>query len=205
MIVINGPTKEQIEYANKLVEYSIKHHPVRDIYENNKPDSYGFSGEERQRQYRFRGTLGETMIADLFGIPRPTRAYGAIDGQDNGLDFIIENKNIDVKTMLRHSYRHEDHYVFNILVRQVEKKESKTDLYLGLSLVEKDGEIKEAWIHGTISPKDVEEKADFFKAGTYSLNDSGKKIYHDMDTYEVKFKDFKTPHKKEERIFLLDD
>ena len=55
---------EQIALANRLVDFSIKNHPVTDIFSKD-PD-----GKARQREYRFTGTLGEIVFADTYKLPR---------------------------------------------------------------------------------------------------------------------------------------
>lgn len=52
-----------------------------------------------ERQYT--GILGETVFADLFGLPRPN---GERTGSDNGIDFVFGDKNIDLKTMAREDF-----------------------------------------------------------------------------------------------------
>lgn len=187
------PTEEQIETARELAEYSVEHHPVHDIYENFHKDSFGLSGKERSKQYRFRGTLGEILFADRYGLPRPGRSFGAADGQDNGTDFVLNGKHIDVKTMRRtgHFYNPEI-CVFNLSKRQVMKEGSETDYYFGITLIEKDGEVTDAWFHGFIPRRDVEEKGTFYKSGSVVKNNAGRDIHHDEDTYEVLFKHFRT-------------
>ena len=66
-------SEEQKKYAYQLVDFSIEHHPVTDIFAND-PD-----GKRRQREFRFTGTLGEVVFADAYGLARPTRSFGAID------------------------------------------------------------------------------------------------------------------------------
>lgn len=67
---------EEKEYAIKLVDYSIIHHPVKDIFANDP------NAMKRQREFRYTGTLGEVVFADVYGLSRPKRSFGAIDGQD---------------------------------------------------------------------------------------------------------------------------
>jgi len=52
---------EQIEYANLLVDYSLDHHSVPDIFASD-PNS-----NERQREFRFTRTLGEVLFAIFNG------------------------------------------------------------------------------------------------------------------------------------------
>lgn len=94
-----GISDEQVALAHKLVDYSIEHHPIPDIFTNDP------QGKMRQREFRFTGTIGEIVFADAYGLPRPTRSFGAIDGQDFGQDFQLlidgQLKSLDVKSMGR--------------------------------------------------------------------------------------------------------
>ena len=72
---------EQLSYAKELVQYSIDNHPVSDIFSNDP------GGKQRQFEFRLTGTLGEVMFADIYAMQRPSRSFGAIDGQDYGQDF----------------------------------------------------------------------------------------------------------------------
>ena len=90
---------EQKQYAIKLVDYLIINHQAADIFSND------LNGKKRQREFRYTGTLGEVAFADAYGLPRPKRSFGAIDGQDFGKDFSININNklysIDIKSMRR--------------------------------------------------------------------------------------------------------
>ena len=54
---------------------------------------------------RFTGSLGEIVFADAYHLPRPTKSFGAIDGQDWGQDFTITSAeqifSLDIKSMKR--------------------------------------------------------------------------------------------------------
>lgn len=60
-------TKEQYNYAKKLVDYSIKNHPISNIWDKEKKD--------KTRTLRTTGTLGEIIFADLYNLNRPTRSF----------------------------------------------------------------------------------------------------------------------------------
>ena len=88
---------EQKDYAKELVDYSLTNHPISNIWDKEK--------KEQTQKLRFTGTLGEIIFADTYKLIRPTRSFGAIDGQDYGKDFQITFKdktmNFDLKTMHR--------------------------------------------------------------------------------------------------------
>src|SRR5574344_198000 len=110
-------SREQKQYAIGLVDYSIEHHPVPDIFASD-PD-----GKRRQREFRYTGSLGEVVFADAYELPRPTRSFGAIDGQDFGQDFILiinqKEYSIDVKSMHRKGNVFLENYVLNIPSYQI--------------------------------------------------------------------------------------
>ena len=51
-------TAEQLQTANELVDYSLLHHPVKDVFADDP------NGKTRQREFRLTGTLGEIVFAD---------------------------------------------------------------------------------------------------------------------------------------------
>lgn len=67
-----GVTDEQVSLANQLVEYSIANHPVQDIFAKDP------EGKERQREFRFTGTLGEIVFADAYNLAHSERLMGKI-------------------------------------------------------------------------------------------------------------------------------
>jgi len=184
--------KEQIKYAEELVEYSLKHHPVSNIWDKNK--------EAKTQELRMTGTIGEIVFADTYKLNRPTRSFGAIDGQDYGKDFelILKEKkfNFDVKTMHRKSNVFYKDYVLNIPARNVHRKESITDYYYCVSLHDtKDTKQMIASFLGYISKKDILDGKTglLYKEGTKRIRaDKTSFVFHE-DTYEVFFKDIKTP------------
>lgn len=185
-------TQEQIDYTNRIVDYSLDHHPVSDIFAND-PD-----GKKRQREFRFTGSLGEVVFADAYGLPRPTRSYGAVDGQDFGQDFSMSvNEQVisfDVKSMGRKDNKFRENYVLNLPAYQVHKSASITDCYFCISF-HNDGIRTVATFVGYIDKQEVIDGkiGNLFVAGTERIKDDGGSFIFQRDTYEVEFKDIRTP------------
>jgi hypothetical protein len=185
-------TDEQVKYANKIVEYSIKNHPVTDIFANDP------QGKERQREYRFTGSLGEIVFADTYDLPRPLRAFGALDGQDYGTDFYLkiggENISIDIKTMGRKNNNFRENYVLNLPKYQMEKDMVVTDYYFCISIHKENTKYVASFI-GYIEKDRVfsGEIGILYTAGTRRIKDDGGSFIFQRDTYEVDFKDIKSP------------
>lgn len=186
-------TDEQKKYAIELVDYSIAHHPVTDIFAND-PD-----GKKRQREFRYTGSLGEVVFADAYGLPRPKRSFGAVDGQDFGQDFQLTvngiSESIDVKTMHRKNNSFKANYVLNLPSYQVHKSMSLTDNYFCISLHENAQGVTVATFIGFVSKKAVTDglTGDLFKAGTKRIKEDNTYFTFMRDTYEVMFKDIASP------------
>lgn len=92
---------EQIKYATELVN-------------NNNFGQRGHADGTKEMQRI--GLIGETVIADLLGQPRPRGT-----GNDGGHDVIINNSLVDVKTMGRTVPMRSDfvHNFFEVQVRNV--------------------------------------------------------------------------------------
>ena len=184
---------EQKEYANRLVDYSLIHHPITDIFANDP------NGKSRQREFRYTGTLGEVVFADAYDLNRPTRSFGAVDGQDFGQDFILTIDNIshsiDVKSQHRKNNKFKENYVLNLPSYQVLKSTSKTDYYFCISFHENEQGITIATFIGFVSKSDVlnSKIGDLFKSGTKRIKEDGTSFVFMRDTYEVMFKNIATP------------
>lgn len=179
-------SKEQEEYANKLVAYSLIHHPVSNIWDKNKKDE--------TKKLRYTGTLGEVVFADLYNLKRPSRSFGAIDGQDYGEDFKLRKGSFDVKTMHRKSNIFYENYVLNIPYRNVARQDSLTDYYYCISLHNTEDTII-ASIIGYIKKKDIinGKVGILYKKGTKRTRADGSFFTFFEDTYEVFFKNIGNP------------
>jgi hypothetical protein len=183
-------TEEQKEYAKQLVEYSIKHHPIPNIWDSHK--------KEKTKLLRITGTIGEIIFADLYELERPKRSFGAIDGQDFGKDFelIIEgiSRKLDIKTMNRKSNVFFKNYVLNIPARNINRLDSVTDYYYCISL-HKENNHTIASIIGYIKKEDIikEKIGVLHKKGAKRIRLDKTYFTFYEDTYEVFFKNIKKP------------
>lgn len=192
-------TDEQVGYANQIVNYSLLHHPVKDIFHNDKESML------RQREFRFIGSLGEIIFADAYLLPRPTKSYGAIDGQDYGMDFKLNHNQeliIDVKTMRRDNNELYGNYVMNIPSYQLQKENSLTEYYYCLSIhldkvVVVKNEFQKKYIASFVgyAKRDSILNNDIgclYKKDTIRVN-KNHSFQFINDTYEVEFKDLEGP------------
>lgn len=186
-------TAEQIEYAAQLVEYSLKNHTVPNIWDNDK------TKKEQTPLLRFVGSLGETVFADVYGLPRHKNSFGASDGQDYGNDFLIETNGIayilDLKSMHRKNDNFYGNYVLNIPSEQLHKIKSVTDFYYCLSVHWDEKENYYVSFLGTIRKKDILDGkvGILYKSGSLRTRGDGTSFPFISDTYEVEFKDFLKP------------
>ena len=147
--ILNNGTYVQISvsenqkiFARQLVEHSLHHHKVANIWDRQ------LSEFSKSRLMRYTGTLGEVVFADAYHLPRPVHSFGASSGQDLGQDFEITSSDshkfsIDIKSMKRHSGVLSGHYVLNIQAVQLHRNNSKTSHYFCISFhqSEKEGTI----------------------------------------------------------------
>lgn len=182
----------QVALANALVDYSIAHHPVQDIFAHDP------GGKERQRDFRFTGTLGEIVFADAYGLPRPTRSFGAVDGQDFGQDFAVgvgEKQMIfDIKSMRRKNNRFYENYVLNIPAYQLQRN-ALTEAYFCISLHEETPQQYIASLLGYVRKADiVAGKVGIrYAKGATRTKDDGDTFVFQRDTYEIDFGDITSP------------
>lgn len=194
-------TGEQKSYARAIVEYSIENHPVTDIFAGDP------NGKKRQFEFRYTGSLGEIVFADTYNLKRPTRSFGAIDGQDYGQDFALtvndKQLSIDVKSMYRKSNRFLENYVLNIPGYQMRKEFSSTDYYFCISLHDHENKTFATFL-GLIKKSDILEGkiGDLFAAGTIRLRQDQTSFAFMRDTYEIMFRHI-TPPVITDRIKLL--
>jgi len=138
---------EQLAYAKALVEHSLAAHKVSNVWDRQGGDKVGHTAD-----YRLTGTLGEVVFADAYGLPRPARSFGAIDGQDNGCDFVVGGQRVDIKTMRRRSTTLYQNYVFNLAQCQLDKPQSVTNWYFFINLSQDSGGNFVAQFVGKITP-----------------------------------------------------
>lgn len=185
-------SSEQLDLAQQLVEYSIAHHPITDIFAKDP------QGKERQREFRHTGTLGEIAFADAYQLPRPTRSFGAIDGQDFGQDFRLPMDGkiwrCDLKTMQRQNNRFKQNYVLNLPAYQVHRPQSLTDCYFCISLHRQADQYIASFL-GYIPKNDIISGSvgTLYVKGTTRTKDNKDQFVFQRDTYEVEFKDINSP------------
>lgn len=190
-------TSEQLNYAKQLVEYSIKNHPIQNIWDHDE------ASRNNTYKYRLIGSLGEVVFADTYGYNRHKRSFGAIDGQDNGNDFTVTisdiEYNIDLKSMQRKSDVFRGYYVLNIPAYQLHKVESETDFYYCISFHEKENKYFASFL-GMISKKDIisGKVGILYTKGTERIRADKTTFIFLEDTYEIDFKDFIKPEIKAE-------
>lgn len=185
-------TDEQVKYANQLVEYSLTHHTVSNIW-NSHEDK-----KAKTRHYRFTGSLGEVVFADTYGLKRPLRSFGAYDGQDLGKDFILsiqnQEKTFDIKSMQRKSGIFYGNYVLNIPSSQLHKPNSLTQYYFCISFHKENDQYIASFL-GYVDKNEIKKGklGTLYKAKTIRTRGNGTIFPFNEDTYEIDFKDITTP------------
>lgn len=193
----------QLAFANELVDYSIANHTVTDIFQADP------GGIARQREFRLTGTLGEIVFADTYELPRPTRSFGAVDGQDYGQDFSLTLNNIeysfDIKSMGRQNNNFRANYVLNLPRYQMQRDNVITDYYFCISLHKNVQNKFIASFIGYVSKSEIQAGTIgiLYTAGTKRIKDDGGSFTFQRDTYEIDFKDITTPILND-RIRLID-
>ena len=197
---MNSPTYIQISvsenqklFARELVEYSLRHHHVSNIWDKNENQL------SQTRMLRFTGSLGETVFADTYHLPRPTRSFGAADGQDWGQDFSIasedQNFSLDIKSMKRRSGNLAADYVLNIPASQLHKPNSKTTHYFCISFHQSETDGTVASLLGFIDKYALQngEVGKFYQAGTKRMRRDQTSFIFSEDTYEILLGDIDPP------------
>lgn len=138
-------TAEQVEYANAAIARSLNYKFSNYLEPHNQDGASG-------KTWRFFGFLGEVLFADAYGLPRPTESFG-LNGQDEGIDFVINGYKIDVKTaQLRSVPTSAKNLSFEPNARVVGKP--STDYYFFISIHEADG-VYTAYFAGGAASKAI--------------------------------------------------
>lgn len=186
--------EEQKAYARQLVEHSLVHHHVANIW-----DKAGNAKAHSTRMLRYIGSLGEVVFADLYQVPRPHRSFGAKDGQDWGQDFVLNTGDglfsLDIKSMKRQSGVLSADYVLNIPASQLHKPNSLTSHYFCLSFHQSENAGTVASLLGFVDKEAVEHGTlgTLYKAGTKRLRADQSSFNFSEDTYEILFQDIHPP------------
>lgn len=186
-------TDEQKKYARQLVEHSLRHHKIANIWDSQN-DRFS-----QTRIMRYTGSLGEIIFADSYHLPRPTKSFGATNGQDWGQDFLITSDrytfSLDIKSMKRKTGNLAADYVINIPASQLHKSQSKTSHYFCISFHQTESEGTVASLLGFIDKQALlnGEVGTLFLKGTNRIRfDNSSFIFQD-DTYEILLKDIESP------------
>ncbi|MCE7039412.1 hypothetical protein [Dyadobacter sp. CY312] len=186
-------TENQRLFARQLVEHSLRHHHVSNIWDKHETEL------SRTRMMRFTGSLGEVVFADTYHLPRPTRSFGATDGQDWGQDFLISAGedvfSLDIKSMKRISGNLASDYVLNIPASQLHKPGSKTSHYFCISFHQSEQNGTTASLLGFIDKQSLEkgELGKLYKAGTKRIRSDKTYFTFHQDTYEILFSEIAPP------------
>ncbi|MBE9462997.1 hypothetical protein ACFP1I_14650 [Dyadobacter subterraneus] len=184
---------EQKKYARQLVEHSLRHHKIANIWDN---QNERFS---QTRIMRYTGSLGEIVFADTYHLPRPAKSFGAIDGQDWGQDFLITSEeytfSLDIKSMKRKTGNLAGDYVLNIPAFQLRKPNSKTSHYFCISFHQTESEGTVASLLGFIDKQALlnGEVGTLFLKGTDRVRQDNSSFTFYEDTYEILLKDIESP------------
>ena len=186
-------TDEQKSYARQLVEHSLAHHRVANIWDRSDDK------RSQTRMLRYTGSLGEIVFADLYQLPRPQRSFGATDGQDWGQDFVLKTDDgffsLDIKAMKRQTGTLGADYVLNIPASQLHKPDSRTTHYFCLSFHQSEAQGAVASLLGFVDKEAVEkgELGTLYKAGTKRIRSDQSSFTFQQDTYEILFRDIAAP------------
>lgn len=186
-------SENQRIFARELVEHSLRHHHVANIWDKHNDKL------SQTRMMRFTGSLGEIIFADCYHLPRPTKSFGATDGQDWGQDFLIKSEehsfSVDIKSMKRRTGVLGSDYVLNIPSSQLHKANSKTSHYFCISFHQCPTEGTVASLLGFIDKVALEkgEIGALYKSGTKRIRSDGTSFTFYESTYEVLFRDIDPP------------
>ncbi len=128
---------------------------------------------------QFVGFLGQVVFADYIGVSRPDGSGGF----DDGVDFIINNKKVDLKTMGR-TVPVRDYFVHNFIGYQ---KDYDVDFYIFASYNKRTSILT---ICGSVSKNEFFEKANFFAKGDKRYRSDGSYFINKAPLYEFTQSDF---------------
>mgnify|MGYP001107233625 CR=1 FL=1 len=120
------------------------------------------------------GLIGQTAVQELLGLEWPSGKTGF----DNGVDFIMNGKRVDVKTMGR-TVDMRDYFVHNFLGLQ---KKYDVDIYIFCSFNKLKGELT---ICGSLKKEEFDEKSNFYPEGTIRTRSNGTTFRTKADLYEI--------------------
>lgn len=145
---------------------------AKDLVSNYNFGQRGYGDGNRREQLT--GLIGQTVFADLLKTPRPDGSTGF----DNGTDFIINNKKVDIKTMSR-KVSMKDHYVHNFIGYQ---RNYDVDYYIFASL---NTAANILTVCGCIQKDRFRELASFYNKGDLRYRDDGTSFPAKAPLYEI--------------------
>lgn len=154
---------DQMKYASSLVQQY-----------NFGMRGYG-DGNKREQ---LTGMIGQTVFADLVHLPRPSGETGF----DHGVDFIVNGKRIDIKTMTR-TVPVKPHYVHNFIGYQ-EKYEVDAYVFASYNI-----KTQVLTICGSVDKISFTKKVAFYKKGELRYRDDGTSFPAKAPLYEIKQQD----------------
>ena len=152
-------TQEQLNYA-------------RDLVDNYNFGMRGYGDGNKDEQLT--GLIGQTVFADLLGVSRPSGEIGF----DGGIDFIINDVKIDIKTMTR-TVPVKNHYVHNFIGYQLKYE---TQGYVFASYNKRTNVLT---ICGYVTKEQFIERAKFYKKGQLRYRDDGTYFPSKAPLYEI--------------------
>lgn len=121
------------------------------------------------------GILAQVVVGDLLGLPRPEQS----EGSDGGIDFMVYDKGIDLKTMLM-SVDPKPYMVNNLSALQVDDHH-ETDVYLFACANKTTGML---FLRGWLKKTELDRHWLLFK-GTPRPRSDGTSFELYCDTYEI--------------------
>jgi len=158
MIIIT-PTSEQIEYS-------------QNINDNFNLGNRGYGDGNKNEQ--FVGILGQVVLSDFLRSERIT----GNEGFDEGIDFVINGKKIDVKTMGR-TVDVKNHFVHNFIGYQMKYD---TEYYIFQSYNKIKNQLS---ICGFVSKDELVHKSEFYEKGTIRTRDDGTTFVNKAPLFEI--------------------
>ena len=159
-----------IYVSSEIISY------VENLIQNYNFGQRGFADGNSEEQKT--GIIGQTVVQELFNKGRPSGGGGF----DNGIDFVFDDKKIDVKTMGR-TVKPEMNFVNNFIGLQ---KDYKTDIIIFCSFNKNNNQLT---ICGWITKNNFFNKAKLYPQGTKRFRRDGTFFFTKADLYELENKD----------------
>lgn len=130
------------------------------------------------KEEQYYGLLAQNIICKKFSQPLTDGSRGC----DNGKDLVINNKVVDIKTMLRQVPCQPKFYTANLLDSQ---RKYHTDYYLFCSFNTTSNTLE---ICGLLRKDDIEKYGRYYATGEVSHNNRGKEIPTYEPRWEIDYK-----------------